>query len=452
MSGSPDGIYMPGVVDPGVPIPNPTSPYWLSKPSVYSKWQSPWPNSTVDVAIIGSGMSAMGLARALYQKRPNIRIIIIEARELCSGATGRNGGHIKTMSYGTWPERKRLMGVDEAIRVTAFEQSHVSEVVTCIQTNNIDCDLELLEGLDTYYEQGLFQRSITALDDLRKHAPSLAEKYTVYSTREELSRFKCSEKCVGAIGVKCATVWPYRFVTGMLGQLIEKSGLLVETNTVVQQVDEREGDDFAVVKTNRGNIQAKHVVHATNGWLGHLVHELRPFISPVRGNVLRQMPLSAKYRLNNSFWSRYADKDYDYLIQRAQGDIIVGRASMGRAATGDDSTTDIQPQAHLRGIPSQIFDLEDQNFGFKITHAWSGILGYTQDKSPLVGQLPYPGRRHQWVCCGYQGLGMVKAFKTGQMVAMMILGEEIPQDYPRSMLLTSDRIKAMEKTLSKLKL
>jgi len=451
MSGSPDGIYLPGVVDPGVPTPRSTSPYWLSKPSKYAKWQSPWPN-TVDVAIVGSGMSAMSLARALYQKRPRIRIVIIEARELCSGATGRNGGHLKTMSYATWPERKRLMGVDEAIRVTAFEQSHLPEMVSCIQENSIDCDLNLLEGLDTYYDEGLWQRSIAALEDLRKHAPALAGKYTLYSTREDLSRFKCSERCVGAIGVKCATVWPYRFVTGMVGRMIEKNGLLVETDTVVQQVHEREGDGHAVVKTSRGNIEAKHVVHATNGWLGHLVHELRPFISPVRGNVVRQMPVSPNYRLNNSIWARYGDKDYDYLIQRAAGDIIVGRANTARAATGDDSTTDIQPQAHLRGIPSQIFDLEDQNFGFKVTHAWSGILGFTQDKSPLVGQLPFPDRKHQWVCGGYQGLGMVKAFKTGQMVALMILGEEVPESYPRSMLLTSDRLEAMEATLSKAKL
>lgn len=446
MSGAPDGIYQPGVIDPGVPNPNGTASYWLSQPSPYAQLQSPWP-TTVDVAIIGSGMSGVSLAKTLYEKRPDLRIVILDARDMCSGATGRNGGHVKTITYATWPGLKELHGVEEALRVAAFEQSHLPEITATIEKYKIDCDLHVRDGLDTYYDQHFFRRSVAALQDLRAYAPSLAQHYTVYTSREDLDRFKLTDRCVGAIRIKAASIWVYKFVTGLLARLVEDHGLNVQANTPVLGIDDHEGEEFAVVKTIRGEFKARQVVHATNGWIGHLVPELRPLISPVRGNVTRQVP-PAEFRLKSSVWSRYGDKDYDYLIQRPKGDIVVGRANLHRVATADDSEIDMLPHAHLRGISSQIFKTTNPNQGFDVTHSWSGILGFTQDKSPFVGKLPLPGRSHQWICGGYQGYGMTKAFKTPQMLAALMLGEEVPKNYPRSMIITPERIKSMQRTLS----
>ncbi|KAK7900189.1 hypothetical protein LTR67_003935 [Exophiala xenobiotica] len=103
MSSSPDGIYDVGIIDPGIPVETPTQPFWLSQPAKHSKLRSPWAE-TADVVVIGSGMTAVSLCLTLFSRRPGLKIVIIEARDLCSGATGRNGGHCKTMSPGVWFE------------------------------------------------------------------------------------------------------------------------------------------------------------------------------------------------------------------------------------------------------------------------------------------------------------------------------------------------------------
>ncbi|PLB55294.1 DAO-domain-containing protein [Aspergillus steynii IBT 23096] len=305
MSTSPEGIYEPGIVDPGLPVPNPTQPFWLSEPSKISTLQSPW-SEHADIVIIGSGITAASLTRTLYAHRPDLKIVIVEARDLCSGATGRNGGHVKVISPGVWFERERNYGRQEALRVMQFEHSHLDAIAACVKENDIQCDFRLLEGLDCYHDEATLGRAKRALDEMRKSVPELAARYTLYTSRKLLDERHCSDKCIGAIGMPAASVWPYKLVTALFERFVDENGLSVQTNTSVTSIEDEDDSNVATVRTTRGDIRARHVVHATNGWMSHLVHELQPFVSPVRANVQRQVPQGATLRVNSSFWLLYA--------------------------------------------------------------------------------------------------------------------------------------------------
>lgn len=446
MSTSPDGIYEPGIIDPGFPVQKPTQPFWLSEPSKIGSIQSPWVEKA-DIAVIGSGMTAVSLVRTLLSKRPELKIVILEARDLCSGATGRNGGHVKVMSPGVWFDRKEQYGLIEAVRVMEFEHGHLREMAECIEENGINCDLRLLEGLDVYHDLSIFDRAVRALKEMGEHAPALVARYTVYSSRKALQAKKCSEKAVGAIGMPSASMWPYKMVSSLFEKLLAKFDLSIQTNTLVTSIQDDDGGEFATVVTDRGNLRARHVVHATNAWMSHLVPELRPFVSPVRANVQRQLPIPVTIRVDraNSYWLRYAEHDYDYMMQRPDGAFIVGRANTGRRATSDDSSRDLLPQTHLKAVTPRLFDFGSDMVD--ITHSWSGIVAFTQDGNPLIGKLPFSKKSHQWVCAAYQGIGMVRAFRSAQMLALLLLGEEIPNAYPRSLLITDQRLKDLQEAI-----
>jgi len=75
-----------------LPRPNPTTSYWQDPPDEIADLQSTEHlPEYVDYIIIGSGISGASIAYNLLKKTPHSTILMLEARQACSGATGRNG-------------------------------------------------------------------------------------------------------------------------------------------------------------------------------------------------------------------------------------------------------------------------------------------------------------------------------------------------------------------------
>jgi hypothetical protein len=76
----------------GLPVDNPSRPYWTIPLSPIAKEgahdQLPY---QADVVIIGTGITGTSIARALLRtERPSpIKVVMLEARDVCSGATAR---------------------------------------------------------------------------------------------------------------------------------------------------------------------------------------------------------------------------------------------------------------------------------------------------------------------------------------------------------------------------
>lgn len=75
----------------GLPVDNPTESYWHKEPSqklLGHRTTADLP-STADVVIVGSGITGASAAHTLKERRPELDIVMLEAREACWGATGR---------------------------------------------------------------------------------------------------------------------------------------------------------------------------------------------------------------------------------------------------------------------------------------------------------------------------------------------------------------------------
>lgn len=82
------------------PVPNSTTSFWRTKLHGLDSHRSTEAlPSSADIVIIGAGYTGASVVHHLLEnegfskKQPSI--VILEAREACSGATGRNGGHLK---------------------------------------------------------------------------------------------------------------------------------------------------------------------------------------------------------------------------------------------------------------------------------------------------------------------------------------------------------------------
>jgi hypothetical protein len=85
-------------MDPGLPRSNPTKSAWEIPPDPLQSYRSTerLPTDILDIVIIGSGFSAASVAWHLLRgdglsRQMPMKTLMLEARDVCSGATGRNG-------------------------------------------------------------------------------------------------------------------------------------------------------------------------------------------------------------------------------------------------------------------------------------------------------------------------------------------------------------------------
>lgn len=75
------------------PSPTSTTPFWRTEEHELDTHRStPELPGECNVLIIGAGFAGAALAHYIYEDNPSPpSVVILEARQACSGATGRNG-------------------------------------------------------------------------------------------------------------------------------------------------------------------------------------------------------------------------------------------------------------------------------------------------------------------------------------------------------------------------
>jgi len=148
----------PAASNPTLPVPNPSSSYWRSELSWLDNLRStPDLPSSCDILIIGAGFSGVSTAYHILKSHsskstPAPSVVLLEARSICSGATGRNGGHIKfrPANLPSWVERH---GPEKMAEMQAFVRRNVYAVKDVIETEGIQCESQLRRSWDVCLEQ-----------------------------------------------------------------------------------------------------------------------------------------------------------------------------------------------------------------------------------------------------------------------------------------------------------
>lgn len=212
----------------------------------------------------------------------------------------------------------------------------------------------------------------------------------------------------------------------LLSTLIDK-GVNLQTHTPVIRVSEEpDSEGRWTVVTNRGVLKTKKIILAANGYTAAIAPQFHEKIVPVRGICSRIVApdVTKTQRLSNTYSLRYGKSLYDYMIARLDGSIVIGGA---KARFWDDTTqwygvTDdskiIEPAAsYFDGLMQRHFAGWEES-GAYTDKVWTGIMGWTTDSMPYVGEVPdKPG---QYIVAGFNGHGMPLVFLSSKALASMI--------------------------------
>ncbi|RCI09166.1 hypothetical protein L249_1505 [Ophiocordyceps polyrhachis-furcata BCC 54312] len=323
-----------------------------------------------DVVVVGSGISGAFAARELV--KGGREVVVLEAREACWGATGRNGGHCQP---GVW---------NSSPAVARFELATHDMLAELVGKEGIACDWHEVGGVHALLTAAELEAARTQIRRLEGQA-DLRDKAVLVEDREALRELRLGEAVVGAVVQKvAATCWPYKLVAAVLESLLEKDdGMMnLQTGTPV-----------------RGDLSAPDVVLATNGYTSYLVPGMADLIVPVQGQVCALRPPSddAEELKHSHSWLPTASDDY--LMQRpgSKGLLIFGgeRCSVpgGRIGISHDDDVDPVIGARLRRAMAPAMRLRPRGAGperdvLEAEAEWSGVMGYSRDGHPWVGAVP----------------------------------------------------------------
>jgi hypothetical protein len=165
---------------PGLPNPKPTQSYWLKNPPFpeLTNASSSELLKTSDVAIIGSGIAGAAVARSLLHERrrrninTNEKVIVLEARELSSGATARNGGHIKAGPYEAFARFCKTFSKDRAAALTRFRMQHLESLLSLCQSEGIEAaEAQEVETVDLFLDDEAYKKAVEQVEEMRKWIP-----------------------------------------------------------------------------------------------------------------------------------------------------------------------------------------------------------------------------------------------------------------------------------------
>ncbi|KAL5593011.1 hypothetical protein FOBRF1_012113 [Fusarium oxysporum] len=164
--------------DPGLPHPNPTVPYWISIPHDLAQTQSPVIPDTADVVIIGSGMTGTSTALHLLEKQNDTQVAVLDARSLCSGATGRNGGHLITYGATMYSFAKERLGQEMAHKLISFTFKNVDEVANAAQQYAPETsEYRTVERVRCFANQQEYDEAKSSVAEFEKDYPAESGKY-----------------------------------------------------------------------------------------------------------------------------------------------------------------------------------------------------------------------------------------------------------------------------------
>lgn len=141
--------------------------YWIRECPIdfEDKWVKASAPTEVDVAIIGSGITGATAAYRLSEARPDLKVALFEARGLCTGATGRNGGHIGRPEAHDMIALSEALGTEEALRLRHFHKRNREMMIETIEKLNAVEEVDLsLKGTLIVFEQEEERKQF--LDDL----------------------------------------------------------------------------------------------------------------------------------------------------------------------------------------------------------------------------------------------------------------------------------------------
>lgn len=366
----------------------PSNSLWLD--GHQQKYKTLHGETKADVAIVGGGIA--GLTTAYLLSAAGVNVAVLEARTICSGATGHMAAHFTSqrgLVYRKWLQR---YGVERARLIAQANEGAISLAAGIVGAEEIDC---ALAPHDSY----LFTNDAGRERELEAEAEA-ASKLGIMADMTNQAAFLFSY--VAAVRFhRQASLHPVEYLSGLAYAITRNGGRIFEQSRAMQL----SGDS---VRTAEGHVRSKCTVVATSfpivnipGWYHLRMNRRRAYAAALEG-----APVPA------GIWSSCDRGGYTYRGQE-QRLIVCG----GDHRSGAENTTS--------GCDALRKDMLTQFPGATPTHLWSAQYADTVDGLPYIGK--YSDKTpSMFVAAGFGRWGMAQGTLAGHILCDLVLDRKNP--------------------------
>lgn len=347
-----------------------------------------------DLIVIGAGI--VGLSSAIFYKHahPHSKVMVLEKGFLPQGASTRNAGFA---CIGSISEHVADLDKESEENIKTRIQARyegLHALRKLLGDRNIGYDLS--GGYELFTDPESFEEVRTHIPQFNEWLSTLIGENEVYSTRTLNGYSVIYNRLEGALH-------PGR----MMQTFIREAGLLgieIKWNAKVVKMAKN-----GQVELESGvALQGRRILAATNGFTKKLLPNLE--ITPARGQILvtnsqQVMPWKGTF---------HHDRGYIYFRNIGNRLLIGGARNLDEAAEETDQLGSNETiRQHLVKFVS-----ETLRFGadWQVEHEWSGIMGFTPSKTPIVKQLD----NRRTVAAGLSGMGVAMGTNIGKKVAALL--------------------------------
>jgi len=379
-----------------------TQSYWEDSSSV-SRYRALDRNVTVDVVVVGAGIT--GLTAAYLIKQSGQRVAVIDRRRAGGVDSALTTAHVTNVTDVDLSELVKSFGRDHAWAAWDAGLAAIEQIDRTIQREEIECEWTWVPG----YKHA--PAGVAADEKTRRH---LQEEAALAGELGFEARFLDAIPFFGTPGIEYggqAKFHPRKYLSS-LAKIVDGNGSHVFEHTESEEVCA----DPLSVKANGHTISCDRVVIATH--------------TPLMGktNMASAIALQTKLYLYSSYVfggrlpnglvpeASYWDTNDPYNYLRVDSHRGFDYAIFGGS---DHKTAQDEPEKSYRDLEAIVRRVLPQ---LEITHRWSGQVVETNDGLPFIGETS----DRQFAATGYAGNGMTFGTLSGMMAHDWVAGRKNP--------------------------
>lgn len=354
-----------------------------------------------DACVVGAGIIGLYTARLLAGQGK--RTVVLEARHVAAGASGRNAGMVLTGAAHHYHEAIRMYGRDLALELWNLSL-HNREIVKGLSAEfntPYDPSGSLLLALDD-----------TEAEDLERTADAM---------QDDGIEVKFTHKDPTKRGFAAAIIQP-----GDAGIHPVIFAEALAANSGAEIIDQSEVFGWSIlpdgrieIRSRRATVRCDVMALCTNAYAPLMHPYFADKVAPTRAQAFVTEPVHHKVLTQLC----YADYGYEYFRQLWDGRFFLGgwRHHFRDMEVGYEDRSTPEVQGGLESFMARYFpDLAN----VRITHRWSGTMGFSKDAIPLAGSLP--DQPNVFFAVGFTGHGLGFGLATAErLAARMVFNHDL---------------------------